>query len=163
MPLPIFGKLVPSGKIMSIALGFCDGSSLIVTSCFVSLTWVVYLSPFTVSVVPWIFVSGTGWPFTSRAAITHSPWSFSRSFFASSAGSAARKKNGTNRSARFMAKPREILTLQAEQPQQPGQRVVVFVDHAFLQRNDRVVGNRDAFGTDLRAALGDVAVADAIC
>src|SRR5690242_11668272 len=39
-------------------------------------------------------------------------------------------------------------------------RVEELVDDALLQRDDGVVGNRDVFRTDLRAALGDVAVAD---
>src|SRR5881296_67544 len=40
-------------------------------------------------------------------------------------------------------------------------RVVEVVHHAFLQRDDGVVGDVDRLGTDLGAALGDVAVADA--
>ena len=38
----------------------------------------------------------------------------------------------------------------------------MFVDYAFLERNDRVVRDRDAFGTNLRAALGDVAVSNSV-
>ncbi len=34
--------------------------------------------------------------------------------------------------------------------------------HALFQRDDRVVRDRDALGADLGAALGDVAVADAL-
>src|SRR5690349_8858328 len=41
-----------------------------------------------------------------------------------------------------------------------GHRVVLAVHDAFLHRDDRVVGDLDAFGTDLGAALGDVAHAD---
>src|SRR3954471_24840991 len=44
---------------------------------------------------------------------------------------------------------------------QPGDRVVGAVRHPLLERDDRVVGDVDAFRTYLRAALGDVAVADA--
>src|SRR4051812_46186414 len=36
------------------------------------------------------------------------------------------------------------------------------VDDALLERNDGVVGDGDVLGTDLGAALGDVAVADAV-
>src|SRR5262249_45342350 len=39
-------------------------------------------------------------------------------------------------------------------------RIVEVVHHAFLQRDDGVVGDVDRLGTDLRAALGDVAVPD---
>ena len=39
----------------------------------------------------------------------------------------------------------------------PAQRVEELVDHALLQRNDRVVGDPDALRADLSAALGDVA------
>src|SRR5437867_1686493 len=39
-------------------------------------------------------------------------------------------------------------------------RVVEVVHHAFLQRDDGVVGDVDRLGTDLGAALGDVAVSD---
>src|SRR5262245_6576650 len=41
-------------------------------------------------------------------------------------------------------------------------RVVEAVDHAFLERDDGVVGDGDALGADLGAALRDVAVADAL-
>jgi hypothetical protein len=44
---------------------------------------------------------------------------------------------------------------------QPHQRVELLVDHALLHRDDRVVGDLDALGADLGAALGDVAHADA--
>ena len=44
---------------------------------------------------------------------------------------------------------------------QPTDRVVVLVGHAFLERDDGVVGDLDVLGTDLGAALVDVAVADA--
>src|SRR5439155_3129394 len=46
--------------------------------------------------------------------------------------------------------------------QQLSQRIVELVDDAFLERDDGVVGNRDALRTYVRAALGDVAVADAL-
>src|SRR5687768_1468404 len=40
-------------------------------------------------------------------------------------------------------------------------RVVVLIDHALLERNDGVVSDVDVLRADLRAALGDVAVAQA--
>ena len=40
-------------------------------------------------------------------------------------------------------------------------RVVAVVDDPLLQRDDRVVGDVDALGADLGAALGDVAEAEA--
>src|SRR5262245_28132618 len=53
--------------------------------------------------------------------------------------------------------------LAAEQRrEQPLQRIVEAVDDALLQRNDRVVGDRDVLGADDRAALRDVAEADAV-
>src|SRR5437660_1263385 len=44
-------------------------------------------------------------------------------------------------------------------PPEPGDRIVPDVDDALLQRDDRVVGDRDVLGADFRAALGDVAQA----
>src|SRR4051812_43964669 len=44
---------------------------------------------------------------------------------------------------------------------EPGQRVVLAVHHALLERDDAVVGEVDALGAHLAAALGDVAVAQA--
>src|SRR6476619_7435514 len=49
----------------------------------------------------------------------------------------------------------------ADEAHECTQRIVMPVDDALLERNDRVVGNGDVFGTHLRAALRDVAVADA--
>src|SRR5439155_21600588 len=45
---------------------------------------------------------------------------------------------------------------------EPDQRVVPAVDDALLHRDDRVVGDLDVFRADLGAALGDVAVAEAL-
>ncbi|CAM5408547.1 hypothetical protein STENM223S_09196 [Streptomyces tendae] len=45
---------------------------------------------------------------------------------------------------------------------QPHQRVVLAVHGPFLQRDQRVVRDPDPLGTDLGAALGDVAVAEAV-
>src|SRR5689334_6265783 len=41
-------------------------------------------------------------------------------------------------------------------------RIVEAIDHPLLERNDRVVRDRDVLGADLGAALGDVAVAQAV-
>src|SRR5262245_53039521 len=41
-------------------------------------------------------------------------------------------------------------------------RVVQVVDDTLLERDDGIVGNGDAFRTHFRAALGDVAVTDAV-
>ncbi len=49
--------------------------------------------------------------------------------------------------------------LGTEDTEQPRERIVQAVDDAFLERNYRVVGNGDLFRADLRAALGDVAIA----
>ena len=46
-----------------------------------------------------------------------------------------------------------------EDPEQSGQRIVVAIDDAFLQRNDGVVGDVNVLRAHARAALGDVAVA----
>src|SRR6478735_1708211 len=45
---------------------------------------------------------------------------------------------------------------------EPDERVVVTPDHALLHRDDRVVGDPDVLGADLRAALRDVAHPDAL-
>src|SRR5262245_31211520 len=58
-------------------------------------------------------------------------------------------------------KKRRGLRASGDHPKQAGHRVVETIDHALLQRDDRVVGDGDRFGADFRAALGDVAVADA--
>src|SRR5712691_4234735 len=51
-----------------------------------------------------------------------------------------------------------LLTRQLSQ--KPPHRIVEVVNHALFQRNDRVVGDVNVFGTDFGAALGDVAEAD---
>ena len=45
---------------------------------------------------------------------------------------------------------------------EPHQRVVLAVDDALLHRDHRVVGDLDVLGADLGAALGDVAVPEAV-
>ena len=47
--------------------------------------------------------------------------------------------------------------LAGDHSQQLGQRIVVPADDALFERNDRVVGDRDAFRTNFGTALGDVA------
>src|SRR5262249_34952996 len=49
-----------------------------------------------------------------------------------------------------------------EHAQQLGNRIVELVDDPFFQRNRGVVSDPDLFGADFRAALGDVAVTDAV-
>src|SRR5438552_10009043 len=43
---------------------------------------------------------------------------------------------------------------------QGSERVVIRIDNALFQRDNRVIGDRNRFGTNLGAALGDVAEAD---
>src|SRR6187401_3412768 len=50
-----------------------------------------------------------------------------------------------------------VLVAQPDLVAEPHQRVVLAVDHALLHRDDRVVGDLDALGAHLGAALGDVA------
>src|SRR5438128_2274677 len=49
-----------------------------------------------------------------------------------------------------------------EDAKELSERIVHLVDHPFFQRDDRVVGDVDLFRTDPGAALGDVAVPDAM-
>src|SRR3989440_12143972 len=49
-----------------------------------------------------------------------------------------------------------------EDAKELSERIVHLVDHPFFQRDDRVVGDVDLFRTDPGAALGDVAVTDAL-
>src|SRR5882762_5251978 len=53
-------------------------------------------------------------------------------------------------------------TLRAKDLPEPAEGIVEVVDDAFLERDDGVVGDGDVLGTDLGAALGDVAIADAV-
>src|SRR2546428_3221856 len=50
-----------------------------------------------------------------------------------------------------------------EYAQQLRDRIVKLIDDTLLQRNNRVVGNRDPFRAHVCAALRDVAVADPVC
>ena len=56
-----------------------------------------------------------------------------------------------------------LLALRPDFFPEPAEQVLVFIHYAFLQRDDRVVGDGDVFGTNFRAALRDVAEADALC
>src|SRR5690606_23762621 len=49
-----------------------------------------------------------------------------------------------------------------EYAEEAGDRVEELIDDAFLQRDDRIIGDRDVLGADLGAAFGDVAEADAV-
>src|SRR5438552_14954061 len=56
---------------------------------------------------------------------------------------------------------RGLLLLGAELSQQPDDGIEELVGHPLLERDDPVVGDVNVLGTDLGAALGDVAEADA--
>src|SRR6266436_4433664 len=49
-----------------------------------------------------------------------------------------------------------------EKPRQLAQRIVELIDDALFQRDDSVIGDRDALRANFGATLGDVAVADAV-
>src|SRR5690349_15277827 len=70
---------------------------------------------------------------------------------------AGRRRRGQRRWCR---RPRVLSVAAAEPPPDHPERVVVAVRDALLQRDDRVVRDLDVLGTDLRAALRDVAEAD---
>src|ERR687886_2473991 len=57
---------------------------------------------------------------------------------------------------------RSVLTSAPDLAHQPLGRVVVLVGDALLEGDDGVVGDVDVYGADLRAALGDVAEAEAV-
>src|SRR5262249_17921655 len=59
-------------------------------------------------------------------------------------------------------RPALLLRPRHDRAHELAQRIVQLVHHALLQRNDRVVGDRDALRTHLGAALRDVAVPDAV-
>src|SRR5580704_4643654 len=52
--------------------------------------------------------------------------------------------------------------LGSERPEQLRDWVEITVHNAFLQWNDRVIGDGDVLRANFRAALGDVAVSDAV-
>src|SRR5437016_4924327 len=49
-----------------------------------------------------------------------------------------------------------------EHAKKPFHRIVETIHHPFFQGDDGIVGDGDVLRTDLRAALGDVAIADAV-
>src|SRR5262245_33873938 len=56
--------------------------------------------------------------------------------------------------------PSGRLAASRDPPPHAAHRIVEVVHHAFLQRDDRIIGDVDRLGTVPRAALGDVAVPD---
>src|SRR5262249_7923524 len=90
----------------------------------------------------------------------------SRQMLSGSAGSLRRRYRSALASALGTASGDRALSsnmrTSAEHPQQLRDRIVELVDDALLERNDGVVGNGDSLGTDVGAALGDVAVPDAV-
>ena len=62
----------------------------------------------------------------------------------------------------FRIEPTLRLFFRADLFPQPAEWIVEFIHDTFLKRNDRVVGDRDVFGTNFRAALGDVAETNAL-
>src|ERR1700674_3666726 len=87
------------------------------------------------------------------------PWSRRyRSAFASARDTASGERVLSSNS--MAASIRRVRLMQ--HPQKFGDRVVESVNHTLFERDDRVVCNGDALGTDLRAAFCDVAVPDAV-
>src|SRR5262245_36296989 len=84
---------------------------------------------------------GTGTPNSRRIAFAWYSWIFMRGM-----------------GLRWVASRGRLLA--AELPEHPHDGVVVVVDHALLQRDDRVVGDLDVLRADLGAALRDVAEPD---
>src|SRR5439155_9247432 len=58
-------------------------------------------------------------------------------------------------------RPASLAPAACEPAHEPRERVVTAVDEPLLERDDRIVGDRDPLGTHLAAAFGDVAQADA--
>src|SRR5436305_8334918 len=99
----------------------------------------------------------------SRQMLSASRASFNRRYrcaFSSAAGMASLARGlssyiaGLLRCGYFRLLPKDA--------QQPLQRIVEFVDHPLLERDDGIIGDGDRLRTDLGAALSDVAVADAV-
>ena len=63
---------------------------------------------------------------------------------------------------RRAAKQRRSSLLCREDAKEPSQRIVEFVHDPFLEGDDGIVGNGDVLGAHLGAALGDIAVPDAV-
>ena len=49
-----------------------------------------------------------------------------------------------------------------EHTEESRHRIIKLIDNAFLHRDDRVVSDADVFRANFRAALGDVAITDAV-
>ena len=49
-----------------------------------------------------------------------------------------------------------------EHPEESRHRIIKLIDDSFLHRDDRVVSDADVFRANFRAALGDVAITDAV-
>src|SRR5690242_8888746 len=83
-----------------------------------------------------------------------------------SAGSLSRRYRSALASARGTASGDSVfssnMVTSAKYSQQLRHGIVQLVDDALLERDDGVVGDRDAFRADLRAAFRDIAVADAV-
>src|SRR5688572_15793692 len=94
----------------------------------------------------------------------------SRQMLSASAGSLSSRYRSALAMARATVSGERVLSsnsmrtsgLRAKHAQELHNRVVQTVDDALFQRDDRVVGNRDALRADLRAAFRDVAIADAM-
>src|SRR5437773_935570 len=93
---------------------------------------------------------------------------FNRSAHLSHAITGSLVPSGREHAARVLqkrdGKENRPLALLAGAPfaEQSAERIVELVDDPLLQRDDGVIGDRDVFRTDLRAAFGDVAIADAL-
>src|SRR4030095_2653313 len=55
------------------------------------------------------------------------------------------------------------ITLFLQPSPEPPQWIIKFIHHAFFQRDDPVIGDLNTFRAYFRTALGDVAIADALC
>src|SRR5262249_32495425 len=77
------------------------------------------------------------------------------------AGAKFERRWQRNCSAARTARRRSRKLLTGNFPNHSRDRIVELVDDALFERNDRVVGDVDVLGADLRAALRDVAEAEA--
>src|SRR6266704_1885213 len=94
------------------------------------------------------------WARSVRCWFTRAPFTRQLCQFPCS-GSALRAMTVWTNSRRFTSR-----RLAGHLSPQRGQRIVVRIHDAFFQRDDRVIGDRDRFGTHFSAALRDVAEAD---
>src|SRR5262245_23598112 len=91
----------------------------------------------------------------SRQMLSASPGSFSRRY-----RSALASARGTASGERVL---RSNMATSTQHSKYLRDRVVQLIDDALFEGNDGVVGDGDAFWTDLRAAFRNVAEADAVC